>query len=135
MNKFVTYGLAAAAVVVAIIVGSNLIGSPTQGPGGPPSDSAEPSEAEPSTAPSGQTGVEPGPHIVWDDAPGVGSVTLTIPNGWDLHSTDHYLTATDLNNVGILVFAGDLSVYGDPCRWSPPAGDSSGCRVEDECDR
>jgi len=124
MNKIVTYGLAAAAVVVALIVGSNLIGSPSSPPGGSPSDSAESSGAEPSTAPSAQAAVEPGPHIIWEDAPGVGSITLTIPNGWDLHATDHYLTATDFNNVGILVFAGDLWVYEDPCHWSTTLPDT-----------
>ena len=52
MNKLLTIGLGAAAVVVVLIVGAQLFGSPDGGTGGEPSPSPEASVAEPTTEPT-----------------------------------------------------------------------------------
>ena len=55
MNKLVPIGLGAAAVVVALVIGTRLLAPAPSGPGGPagPTASAEPSVAAPSPSESG----------------------------------------------------------------------------------
>ena len=55
MNKFLAIGLGAAAVVAVLLIGSNLLGSGTNPPGGAPSDSVSPSQAPSEPAPSAWT--------------------------------------------------------------------------------
>lgn len=75
MNKFLAIGLGAAAVVVALLIGSNLIGSTSPAPGGAPS-------AAPSNPADGSLPV--GSPFVWSDGQdGAVPVTVTIPaSGW-----------------------------------------------------
>jgi hypothetical protein len=85
MNRYLKYGLAAAAVVVLAVVAFNLLpGSPA--PGGAPSASAEPSEAAPSAAPSrpADGSLPVGAPFVWSDGSGGAvPITVTIPaSGW-----------------------------------------------------
>lgn len=99
MNKIVTIGLAAAAVVVAVVVGVQLFGSPAGGTGGPgdeptttPMPSAEPTPT-PSPVAEFPTWYPPGAVA---DANGAGilsagshttqafdpAFTFSVPNGW-----------------------------------------------------
>lgn len=120
-NIVVRVGLVAAAVVVIAVIAINLLPGAGPTPGGAPtvSPSVEPTQpAEQTPEPSGQAGVEPGPHVIWEDAPGVGSITLTLPSGWEVFADAHYLIDLDYDDVGILAYAGDLWVYEDPCQWS-----------------
>jgi hypothetical protein len=83
MNKFVTIGLGAAAVVVLLFVGSRLIGSSNVGgPGVEPTATPEASLAEPSS--SADAFLPEGPLLVWEstheDAPSI-TMTISAP-GW-----------------------------------------------------
>jgi len=73
MNKFVTIGLGAAAVVLALLVGTQLLGSPSNNLGGPggeptptpePTATSEPSAAEPTRTP--WVGLPEGPFVISD---------------------------------------------------------------------
>jgi hypothetical protein len=133
MNKFVTYGLAAAAVVAVVLIGSQFIGSPTGGLGADPTPIAEPTP-ERTPSPPAEAGLPQGPFLITgDDGPvdgGPVEITVDIPSsGWS------YLSAFDAvgkNDDGLDspesvggVFAAwsfpvgtGFNVYGDPCHWS-----------------
>jgi len=127
VNKFVPIGLGAAAVVVALVVGTRLLGPPaSSGVGGvpsvqpsvAPSPTAAPSVAGPSTSVGGRklgpvvfTGVGDGPEI---------TLTISAP-GW--YGDGDILTKNDSadppDGAGMIgPWYGPLYVYGDPCRWS-----------------
>lgn len=126
MNKLVPIGLGAAAVVVALFVGTRLLGPPAPGgvggvpsvqPSVAPSPTAAPSVARPSTSAGGR---EPGLFVF--AAGGGPAITVTIPApGWDggngiLVKNDN---ADPPNGAGMIgPWYGPLYVYGDPCRWS-----------------
>jgi hypothetical protein len=128
MNKLVPIGLVAAAAVVALVVGTRLLGPPaSSGVGGVPSvqPSVAPSpSAAPSVArPSAQVGgTAPGPFVF----SGVGgpAITATIPApGWSGDSGGGILVKNDNadppDGAGMIgPWYGPLYVYGDPCRWS-----------------
>jgi hypothetical protein len=134
MNRIVGFGLAAVAVVAVVIIGSQLLGSPTGGVGSQatPSPEAtptpEPSVAEPSSTPEGQ--------FVLEHPNGTGpAVTVTFPGpGWN--GQDGVVVR---NNGGdppdgaaiIGPFFGDLYVYGDPCQWSTTMPDTPATTVDE----
>ena len=83
MNKIVTIGLGAAAVVVLLFVGAQLFGSPSGGVGSAPSQTPESSVAEPTPSP------EPSPSPPASAPPLTQSFTstqhgisLSYPEGW-----------------------------------------------------
>jgi hypothetical protein len=91
MNRYATIGLGAAAVVVAILTGAQILGRPGSGTGGDPSaSSAAPATAEPTSAPTPtpQAGLPEGPFVLLDgqtDDPELSHppLTVTIPApGW-----------------------------------------------------
>jgi hypothetical protein len=128
MNKLVPIGIAAAAVVVVLIVGAQLLGPPaSSGVGGvpsvkpsvAPSPTAAPSVANPSPSVGGNA---PGP-FVFNGASGGPSITVTIPAGWYGDSGAGVLTKNDKadppDGAGMIgPWYGPLSVYRDPCRWA-----------------
>jgi hypothetical protein len=81
MNKIVTIGLGAAAVVVLLFVGAQLFGSPTGGTGGPgvePTASVEPTatpEPSPSPAPSA-------PPLTQSFTSTLHGISVSYPEGW-----------------------------------------------------
>ena len=127
MNKFVVFGLGAAAVVAVLLIGLNLFRSSNPPPGGAPSDSEAPSEPAPSAA----AFVPEGPVVVWEsthkDAP---SITMTISaSGWSYGTALPDSPATWLekgaerdNVPEATVYPDSLPpgtgfyVYGDPCQ-------------------
>jgi hypothetical protein len=127
MNKLVPIGLVAAAAVVALVVGTRLLGPPaSSGVGGvqsvqpsvAPSPTAAPSVARPSTSVGGRA---PGPFVF----AGVGdgpAITVTIPApGWDGEggSLIKNGNADPPGGAGMIgPWYGALYVYGDPCAWS-----------------
>jgi hypothetical protein len=136
MNKFVAIGLGAAAVVVAVFIGSNLLGSSGPPPGGGPSDSAAPSQAQPSEpAPSSWTGLPEGPFVATStDDPVQVTVSIASP-GWTALSeydavgkNDDGLDAPE--TVGVVLIAWSwpagtgFNVYGDRCHWSTTIPDT-----------
>ena len=130
MNKFVPIGLGAAAVVMALVIGTQFLGRPAPGgAGGAPS--AEPSatptpDATPS--PTAWTGLPEGPFVVTGaDVPVQVTLDITSP-GWvalpefgAVSKDDDGLDAPETVGVALLAWtwpAGTgFNVYGDPCQW------------------
>jgi hypothetical protein len=91
--------------------------------------SVQPSESEPSAGPTTSAAEQ---VVVWNDAGGVGEVAVTLPStGWTVHGDDGYATVPGYENVGFLVFPGDLWIYGDPCHWSTTAPDAPAMTVDE----
>ena len=129
MNKIAGFGLAAAAVVAVVLIGTQLLGSPGGGTGGPgdePSPSSEVSTATPTPTPEPSTSVRgslpEGPHLLADALGDLTSLTVTIPGpGWNGDVGGGILFREE-NGVrdaaGMIVFANDeYNVFADPCSW------------------
>jgi hypothetical protein len=145
MNKFVPIGLGAAAVVMALVIGTQFLGrSAPDGAGGAPSaePSATPTPA-PSVAPPSSTpeGLLPeGSHILLTEESLDGMpplpMTVTIPApDWYGEPGGGILVKKDNTDApegaGMIVFTGDLFVYGDPCRWSTTRPDTPATTVDE----
>ena len=138
MNKILGFGLAAAAVVAAVIIGAQLIGSPGGGFGGPgnePSESPEASVADPTADPTAEPtpawlGIDEGPAVLTntDSGPLEVTVDITAP-GWHplpgfdgVTKNDDGLDAPETVGAALLAWtwpAGtEFLVYGDACQWS-----------------
>ena len=76
MNKFVTIGLGAAAVVVAVFVGAQLFGFAERRPG--LSAHADPSRPTPEPSPSVAAGLPEGPYLLSEGTDGGVAITVTI---------------------------------------------------------
>jgi hypothetical protein len=130
MNKFVTIGLGAAAVVVlALLLGTQLLGSGGgTGAGDEPSPTptVEPTP-EPTPSPSTEAGVPEGPFLLVtgqnDDGETIHPpLTVTIPApGWEGNVEGGGILLKRWgapNGAGMIVFSQpEYIVYGDPCRW------------------
>lgn len=132
MNTTLKFGLAAAAVVAAVLVGINVLGSPSNvgGPGpNPNADSTlapTPSPSiEPSVEPSVASGLPEGPHVLVEGSGVQVGITVTIDAPlWDGERGGGILIQADNvdppDGVGLIVFPGpddEYYVYGDPCDW------------------
>ena len=134
MNKIVGFGLAAAAVLVAVLIGSQLLGSPrtnTGGPGDELTPTAEPSVPGPTPESTPiWTGIEEGPYVITntEDSPVQVTVDVTTP-GWSslpgldaITKNDDGLDAPQTVGAALLAWAWpagtEFNVYGDPCQWS-----------------
>ena len=137
MNKIVGVGLAAAAVVVAILVGAQFLGSPSGGVGGDPTATPEPTvepTAEPTPSQSAWSGIPQGPFLITgaDGALDGGPVQVTIDieaPGWTWMAEYDAVSKNDdgldaPQSVGAVFIAWawaagtEFLVYEDPCRWS-----------------
>lgn len=136
MNTFAKFGLGAAAVVVALIVGFQVFGSWTGGVGGPGDEPSATPEATPDATPSPSTeaGLPQGPFLITGaDGPldgGPVEVTVEIASsGWSSVANLDYLSKGDdgldaPETVGGALLAWTWPVgtqfrpYGDPCQWS-----------------
>lgn len=78
MNKIVTMGLGAAAVVVLLFIGTQLFGSSSGGIGSPPEPTAT---AEPSPSPSA-TAAPPAPPLTQSFTSDVHGISVSYPEGW-----------------------------------------------------
>lgn len=133
MNKFVPIGLGAAAVVVALVIGAQLLGLPAPGgvggaPSASPSPAAEPTPA-PTASPIAWTGIPEGPFVVTSvDDPVAVTVDISSP-AWTwlpefdaMSKDDDGLDAPETVGAALLAWswpAGTgFTVYGDPCQWS-----------------
>ena len=138
MNKLLTIGVGAAAVIAVLFLGSRFVGSPTATVGGPASEppaSVAPSEAPASVAPAAppDDSLATGPFLVFDptiqsapfdDGP---PVTVTIPaRGWTALPENGIILKGDEadppEGAGAALLTGDtgadgLHVYRDPCYW------------------
>jgi len=132
MNRFVTFGLAAAAVVViGLFLGYQLLGPTNLGGPGAPTATPEPTATpRPSVEPtsSADAFIPEGPFLVWDspsaEAPAI-TMTISAP-GWIYHTDFSALEkGEEVDNMPeALVLSGSLPpgtgfyVYGDPCQWA-----------------
>ena len=136
LNRIVGFGLAAAAVVAAVLIGSQLLGSPAPSVGGPgvePTFTPEASVAEPTPEPtsssSAWTGSPEGPLVV-TGSDGPVQVTVNIASsGWfplrefdAVGKDDDGLDAPEHVGAALLAWAWPagtgFNVYGNPCQWS-----------------
>lgn len=132
VNNMLKVALSAAAVVVVAVIGINLLpgsggpgGSQTPVPSVTPAPSASASTvAAPSSTPVGQ--LPEGPLPFWEGPPAM-TVTIAAP-GWFGEAGAGILTKDENPDppagAGLIVFTGDLYVYGDPCKWSGTELDS-----------
>ena len=126
MNKLVGFGLAAAAVVVALVVGVQMLSSPGSSVGGPgdeptPTPTAEPTP-EPSPSPSAAGGLREGTPLLADADGDLPALTVTIPGpGWNGDVGSGILFREEngvADAAGMIVFANDeYNVFADPCKW------------------
>jgi hypothetical protein len=125
MNKIVTFGLAAAAVVAAVFIGVQLFGSPDGGFGADPTQTPTP-EITPS--PSTAAGLPEGPFMITagqadDPVANIPPLTVTIPApDWYGEPGGGILLKNDVHEPpagsGMIVFAQpEFIVYGDACQW------------------
>lgn len=148
MNTMLKYGLAAAAVVAAILIGVTTFDAPNVGGPGPDGAAAtsEPSAAaatpEPTTAQPSDSATAPlavGEHSLWDGAEGGPTITVTIPStGWYgepgggiVVNIPPEATFASTDAGLIAPFFGDLYVPADPCRWSSTMPDRPATTVEE----
>ena len=141
MNKLVTYGLGAAAVVVLLFAGSQLFGSSSGLFGTQPSPTPKPTLGP--TPSSGASLPVGSSHVLWDGQQGAGpnfgiNIAVTIPApGWFGDVGEGILKKNDNADApdgagvtayartnDILVGLGDVYVYGDPCHWASTKPDS-----------
>lgn len=125
MNTTLKIGLAAAVVAVAVLIGINYLAEPSVGGPGPaeptptatpePTSTPEPSVAAPSVAPGGL--LPESQHVLTNGA----TVTIPAPE-WYGDPGVGILVKNDNpdapDGAGMIVFFGELYVYGDPCEWS-----------------
>lgn len=134
MNKIVGFGLVTAAVVAAVLIGAQILGSPTSVPGGPSDDpppspeaSARPSP-ESSARSSAWLGIPEGPFVVsGSDDPVQTTVSIASPRWYALSEFDAVGKDDDgldpPESVGAVLLAWSwpagtgINVYGDPCQW------------------
>lgn len=148
MNKIVTIALGAAAVVLALFVGAQLVGPPSGGLGADPPVTVtpeptpepiqSPSAAEPTTAAGGF--LPEGPFLVQDIGRSAGAprITVTIPaSGWTSIPDFGGLANgpdEDPPQSAMLLWAWSagttFQVYGDPCHWAS-AGRTSASTVDE----
>jgi hypothetical protein len=119
MNKAVTFGVAAAAVVAVALIGINLFGG--QSIGGPDLTEATPSPS-PTPTPSavpvlGGGAIEPGTYRVTSGSFTRMNFTLTLPAGWS-HETNYISKGNVFEGSGVTLATWLVShVYADSCRW------------------
>jgi hypothetical protein len=130
MNRYLTIGLGAAAVVVlGLFLGYQLLGGPGPNTGAPsvePTPTAQPSTAEPTSTPDAFV---PEPLLVTGGAAPV-QVTVEVASpGWSVLAGLDGITKDDdgldpPDSVGAAFLAWgwqagtEFVVYGDPCAWS-----------------
>ena len=138
MNSIAKFGVAAAVVVVAALLGFTYLvapdaGGPGLGDGPTPTPTLEPT---PTATPAGL--LPEGSHVLTDD--GIDGVPMTVsisapdwygePAGGILIKHDRSAAP---DGAGMIVFSGvgDLFVYADPCQWSSTRPDTPAATVDE----
>jgi hypothetical protein len=140
MNKLVSLGLGAAAVVVALVVGAQLIGSPSGGTDGrrdEPTATPEPTVTPEPTATPEPRGLPEGPHLLVERPATGASITVSIAApDWSGYQGESFIEwgptgANGPTGAGMIGFPdGEYYVYGDPCAWSSTTPDSPATTVD-----
>lgn len=140
MNKIVTIGLGAAAMVVAVFIGAQLFGSPSGGTGGPaatigqgPSQAPSPSAAQTAVAdfpvfPGPPAPIDAGIYDLGPDFPV--SISFVVPAGWLSCANNAGLLcpADGVGGVNIFIIT---NVVADPCDETTLRDPSVGPTVDD----
>ncbi len=148
VNKFVPIGLGTAAVVVVLVVGAQLLGSPAPGgvgaapppePSAAPSPTAEPSVAAPSS--TADAGLAKGPFTIVDegakDSPVRQTVTIPAPGWISRPAFGGLLKGEDADPPEAVLLAWSwpagtpFYVYGDPCQWKSTTPDTPATTVDE----
>jgi hypothetical protein len=128
MNRIVTFGLGAAAVVVLLVLGYQYLGPPanTGGPGGPTATPEPAATPRPTSTP--QAGLPVGSqHELSGEIP----VYVTVPApGWE--STESWLTKGD--GLVITGWFGDPYIPADPCQWASTMPDNPATTLDEIVD-
>ncbi len=119
MNKFVAIGLGAAAVIVALFIGAQLVGQPNVV--APPIETSSPSPAAVASEPAGPpnfadlTGgsLEPGPYLFTHVDPL--RVIVTVPAGWEKNQPDWVIWSRE-DHKATLALSNVDDLYIDPCQ-------------------
>ncbi len=135
MNRIVGFGLVAAAAVVALVVGLQLLSSPGANIGGPGVEPTATSTGEPTpdptASPSAQGGLPEGPWMIRNGKDDDGKtlhppLTVTIPApGWDGDEGGGILLKDwdGPQGAGMIIFAQEeYLVFDDPCSWASTPG-------------
>ena len=131
MNKFVQIGLGAAVVVVVLVLGAQLLPRAPGGVGGAPSSAPSPTAKPTVAAPSAASALGQPVGSSWKLLDEEVQITATIPApGWFGDGSAGVL-AKGNEDVGIISFAGEFYVYGDPCRWSTTKPERPAATVDD----
>lgn len=141
MNKIVTIGLGAAAVVLALVVGIQLLGSPSGGLGGPPAEptpASEPAAPSESTATPEPAGLPEGPHLMLERPATGAQITITIAApDWDGNPGEGWVVWGPTGpegpaGAGVIGYTeGEYYVYGDPCAWATTRPDEPATTVDE----
>jgi hypothetical protein len=117
VNRSVGIGLAAAAVVIAVLISIKALSGPNVG-GPSVSETASPSPG-PDRGNVRDGPLDPGMYTYADvDAQGF-NVRFTVPAGWTWNG--RYLSKGGIglpNGAAIFFFGGPVQVYADPCHWA-----------------
>lgn len=137
MSKFLAVSLGAAAVVVAFVIGAQLLRSPSSEVGADPTDTATP---EPTREPAASPSAEANIHVIADGqeadpADAYPPLTVTLPSGWFIDGPTGVVrsnTADPPDGAFIMTFAErEYWIYGDPCRWSTTKPDTPETTVDE----
>jgi hypothetical protein len=139
VNKLLTYGLGAAAVVAVVLIGAQLLGSPTGGIGSQTTPTPEPT-ATPEPTPEGL--LPEGPHVILDLEGTTGQditqpLTVTIPApGWYGEVGGGILAKNDKyeppDGSGMIIFVKpEYIVYGDACHWESTVPETPATTVDE----
>jgi hypothetical protein len=130
MNKMLGYGVAAAAVIVALVVGGQLLSSPGPNVGGPGEEPTSTPTLTPIPSPSAEGGLPEGPFTILagveDGEERHPPLTITIPApGWDGEQEGGILLKDwqGGEGAGMIIFGQqEYLVFDDPCDWASTPG-------------
>src|SRR3990170_5663929 len=143
MNRIVTIGLGAAAVIGVLLVGPYLFGPPTGRIGSqatpPPEPTATPapSKAARPVPPAAPHELPEGSLLLWDGAPDGVSITVNISgDGWWGSPGQGWFTKGNdpkSRNAGMIVYGSveEYYVYGAPCHWETTKPEIPAATVEE----
>ena len=143
MNKILGFGIAAAAVVVALVIGTQLLGPPAPsgvggGPSVEPSPTAVPSPSAAEPSPSIEADLDEGPFPYINEASNVSRpITVTIPApGWSKDGGVLVKNKNDQPPDGayfIGAWTGEDARYipRDPCQWRSTMPDTPATTIDE----
>jgi hypothetical protein len=139
MNRFLTIGLGAAAVVLLLVVGFQFFGSPGNGGlGAGPTPTAQATATPDPTAEATPEPTPEGAHTLWEGSEGGVRIAVTLPApDWVGEPGGGFVEkgvngADPPRGAGMIAFdEGEYYVYGDPCQWSTTIPDAPATTVDE----